>query len=63
MRFFKFSTPLSVFGGKYSKEKNGFFSLICSAISSLTILSLGDEDTMTDNYEITRPVQICKKAP
>merc|ERR1719191_2493548 len=46
MRFFKFSTPESVLGGKYSNENHGFFS---AAIMSHTILSLGPVDTMADN--------------
>merc|ERR1719281_615680 len=43
IRFFRFSTPESVFGGKYSKENQGFF---CSAINSHTLLSLAPVDTI-----------------
>merc|ERR1719487_773240 len=50
MRFFKLSTPDSVFGGKYSKENHGFFS---AAIISQTILSFAPVDTMAHNYNVS----------
>merc|ERR1719261_1794389 len=48
MRFFKFSTPDSVLGGKYSKENQGFFS---AAIRSHTFLSFGFVETMAMSKE------------